>query len=283
MVDIVTILEDTDIHYGDDNRALVEMQGGGAAANVTAWLAVAGHRPTLYCAVGDDVIGHALVEDLERCGAIVRATRTEQPTGAVVALVHPNGERTMFPSATANFGLPATVLDAALLPHDHLHVSGYLLLREHTRAAALQYVSTARAVGASVSIDPASARLIEVMGASAALGTMRGADLLIANELEAMALTGTQTHEEAARRLADDFPTAIVKLGSHGACVWSEGELITVPAIPSDVVDTVGAGDAFAAGAIPAWKHGEPLQTVLEAGNAYGHLAVEQRGARPRR
>lgn len=283
MVDIVTILQDADIHYGDDNRARVEIHGGGAAANVTAWMAVAGHHPTLHCVVGDDVIGHGLVAELESNGATVRATYSDQPTSAVVALVHPNGERTMFPSASANFGLPANALDAALLPGDHLHVSGYLLLRAHTRDAGMQYIRTAKALGATVSLDPASARLIQLMGADAALAAMRDVDLLIGNELEAIALTNAPDARTAVEMLGRRFPTAIVKLGPDGCATWVDGEYLHQPALPTEVIDTVGAGDAFAAGAIVAWKQGSTVPEILAAGNSFGRSAVQQRGARPPR
>lgn len=281
MVDVVTILHDAEIHYGDDNRATVEMHGGGAAANVASWMGRAGHRPHFYCAIGDDIIGHALVSDLQHVGVDVHATHTAGPTGAVVALVHLDGERTMFPSSEANGGLPMAGLDGVVHEGDHVHLSGYVLLRENSRAKALHYIDVARSAGASVSLDPASARLIEVMGPSFALRSMRGVDLLIANEAEAMTLSGTADPQAAARSLAEHFPTAIVKLGPDGACAWSDGMLIARPAVKSVVVDTVGAGDAFAAGAIPAWKEARPIEDVLEAGNLFGHRAVEQRGARP--
>lgn len=280
MVDVLTFLQD-DIRYGDDNRASIEFAGGGVSANVAAWMAVAGEHPVLHCAVGEDVVGQALISDLERQGVEVKAVRTAGPTGAVVALVHPNGERTMFPSAGANAELPMDIIDLEVEPGDHVHVSGYFILREYSRTAALHYIAVAREHGATVSLDPASARLIEVMGAEAVLQALRGVDLLICNELESMALTGATTHEEAARRLAAVFPTAIVKLGADGACCWTDGRLVTAAAIPATVVSTVGAGDAFDAAAILAWKHGKPIEDVLAAGNYNGHLVVQQRGARP--
>lgn len=280
MVDVLTFLED-DIRYGDDNRATIEFAGGGVSANVAAWMAEAGEEPILHCAVGDDVLGQVLVHDLERQGVVVKAVRVAGPTGAVVALVHPDGERTMFPSAGANAQLPMNVIDLEVEPGDHVHVSGYFILREYSRAAALHYIAVARERGATVSLDPASARLIEVMGAQAVLDALRGVDLLICNEIESMALTGASTHAEAARLLAAHFPTAIVKLGADGACTWSDGRLITAAAIPAEVVSTVGAGDAFDAAAIVTWKRGEPIEAVLAAGNHNGHLVVQQRGARP--
>jgi len=281
MVDVVTVLHDTEIHFGDDNRATVELHGGGAAANVASWMGRAGHHPHFYCAIGDDIIGHALVADLQHVGVDVHATHTAGPTGAVVALVHPDGERTMFPSSEANGGLSMSGLDGVVHPGDHVHLSGYVLLRENSRAKALHYIEVAKAAGATVSMDPASARLIDVMGAKFALQSMQGVDLLIANEAEAMTLTETRHPHSAAQSLADHFPTAIVKLGPDGACVWHEGVLISRPAVKSVVVDTVGAGDAVCAGAIPAWKTGRQIEDVLEAGNLFGHRAVEQRGARP--
>lgn len=280
MVDVLTFLQD-DIRFGDDNRATIEFAGGGVSANVAAWMAVAGERPVLHCAVGDDVVGQVLISDLERQGVLVKALRTSGPTGAVVALVHPNGERTMFPSAGANSQLPMDIIDLEVEAGDHVHVSGYFILREYSRAAALHYIAVARSNGATVSLDPASARLIEVMGADAVLDALRGVDLMICNELESMALTGAATHEEAAQLLAARFPTAVVKLGADGACCYADGRLTTAPAIPSQVVSTVGAGDAFDAAAIVAWKHGQPIEAVLAAGNHNGHLVVQQRGARP--
>ena len=280
MVDVLTFLQD-DITYGDDNRANVEFAGGGVSANVAAWMTVAGERPVLHCAIGNDVIGDALVADLVRQGVDVRVVRTAGPTGAVVALVHPNGERTMFPSAGANTELPIDVIDLEVQPGDHVHVSGYFLLREHSRPAALHYIATAQQHGATVSLDPASARLIEVMGPDAVLTAMDGVDLVICNELEAMTLTGMTDHGSAARRLAERFPAAIVKLGADGSCSWTDGRLVTVPAVPSDVISTLGAGDAFDAAAIVAWKRGMPITDILAAGNHNGHLVVQQRGARP--
>lgn len=279
MVDVVTVLQDASIHFGDDNRATVEIHGGGAAANVAAWMGSL--NPEFHCVIGDDVLGRALVADLEATGVVVKPIIGSTPTGAVVALVHRDGERTMFPSTGANAGLRADVLDGRIDPGDHVHLSGYLLLREHTRDTALHLISIAKRAGATVSLDPASARLIDVMGAEVALWAMQGVDLLIGNESEAMMLTGTATASDAAFVLSRNFATAIVKLGADGACAVVDGELVTRAAIPSTVVDTVGAGDAFAAGAIPAWKASKPIADILDAGNLLGHRAVEQRGARP--
>lgn len=279
MIDVVTVLQDSAIHFGDDNRATVEIHGGGAAANVAAWMG--SHHPEFHCVIGNDVLGHALVADLEANGVIVKPIIGIGPTGAVVALVHRDGERTMFPSTGANAGLRSDVLDGRLDAGDHVHLSGYLLLRDHTRDIALHLISTAKRSGATVSLDPASARLIDVMGADNALRAMEGVDLLIGNEAEAMMLTGAATASDAAFLLSRHFATGIVKLGAEGACAVADGVLVTRAAIPSTVVDTVGAGDAFAAGAIPVWKAGHSLADVLDAGNLLGHRAVEQRGARP--
>lgn len=280
MVDVLTFLED-DIRYGDDNRATIEFAGGGVSANVASWMAVGGESPVLHCAIGDDALGSVLVSDLERRGVVVKAIRTHGATGAVVALVHPNGERTMFPSAGANARLPLDVLDREVEPGDHVHVSGYFVLRDYSREAALHYIEVAKRNGATVSLDPASARLIEAMGREELLAALIGVDLLICNEQESLALTGAPDYIRAAEQLAERFPRAIIKLGPQGACTWHEGELVLSPALVAQVVSTVGAGDAFDAAAILAWKRGEPIQRILEAGNRNGHLVVQQRGARP--
>ena len=134
----------------DTTGVTVELHGGGAAANVASWMGRAGHHPHFYCAIGDDIIGHALVADLQHVGVDVHATHTAGPTGAVVALVHPDGERTMFPSSEANGGLSMSGLDGVVHPGDHVHLSGYVLLRENSRAKALQSWSTTSAVTGTV-------------------------------------------------------------------------------------------------------------------------------------
>jgi sugar/nucleoside kinase (ribokinase family) len=278
MLDVVARLEGP-VAPGSDAPARIELLGGGSGANVAAWLASAGAAPLLVGAVGDDARGRAAREELEAGGVEARlAVDGELPTGTCIVLVAPGGDRTMVPDPGANEGLEPTDLpDDAFEPGGHLHVAGYSLLREGSRAAALAAIERARARDMSVSIDPSSAALLS----AAFLDLAAGVDLLLPNADEATALTGEADLERAAACLAERVPEVVVTLGSAGA-LWADGrEIARVPAEPVQVLDSTGAGDAFAAGLLAARVEGAPPEEALAAGCRLAASAVAISGARP--
>ena len=129
----------------------------------------------------------------------------------------------------------------------------------------------------TVSVDPSSAALLS--GGLRRLG--KGVDLLLPNKLEARALTGLSDPSTAACALAESFAEVVVTLGESGA-LWTDGSaLLRVAAPAADVVDTTGAGDAFAAGLLAARVRGAGPEEALEAGCALAAQAVAVPGARP--
>jgi ribokinase len=280
MVDVVTRLSGP-IAPGSDSPAAVAFGGGGQAANTSAWLAVAGAPVALVGRVGDDLAGRGAVTELEALGVEPRvAVDGERPTGTCVVLVAPDGERSMFPDAGANAALaPGDLGDDLLVAGDHLHVAGYALLRDGSRAAALSAIERARSEGMSVSVDPSSAALLS--GGPQRLGN--GVDLLLPNLLEARALTGLDDPSAAARELARSFPEVVMKLGQQGA-LWTDGtDEVRVGAEPAQVVDSTGAGDAFAAGLLAARVRGAGPEEALRAGCVLAARAIATAGARPQR
>ena len=272
------------LRHGSDTAAEITTHGGGSGANTASWLRSEG-RPTAYVGrVGKDTIGRMWVEHLAEAGVDTRvAVDPGRGTGTVVVVVDPDGERTMLPDAGANAGLSPTDLpDDLFVPGGHLHLSGYTLLNDGSRAAGLVSLDLARRRGMTISVDPASSGPILDLGPERFLGWIEGADLLLANELEVTALTGLTDPEEAARALASSFGQVVVKLGPHGA-LWLSGDrpAIMAPAVAVDVVDTTGAGDAFAGGFLPPWKDGAEAIECLASGNRVASQAVSRVGARP--
>jgi ribokinase len=243
MVDIVARGR---IDHGGDAPAAISVSGGGSAANVAAWAATLGAPVALVCNVGDDERGRAALAELEGVELHARVD-PERPTGTCVVLVEPGGERTMLSDPGAN--------DAPL--HEiplgaHLHVAGYALLRDGPRASALAAIERARAAGMTISVDPSP---------MVRPGVIPPVDLLLPNEREAAGLQGEMA----------------VKLGARGAR-WGD---VQVPAGPVEVVDTTGAGDAFAAGLLTARLNGAGRREALEAGCAAAARAVTRVGGRP--
>jgi sugar/nucleoside kinase (ribokinase family) len=288
MVDVVARV-DAALARGSDAPARIAVGGGGSGANVAAWAAWLGVPVALVCRVGDDERGRAAVAALRAGGVQVHAEVDAggSATGTCLVLVEPDGERTMLPDPGAN-DAPAVVPDGLLGAGGHLHVIGYSLLRPGSRPGALEAIRRAREAGMTVSVDPSSWALL---APGAALGD---AGLLLPNEREAAVLAGDDDPERAARALAaaagrgaapagrGDGPVeVVVKLGAAGA-LWTDGDaVVRAAAVAVEVVDTTGAGDAFAAGLLGARLAGADPQAALEAACRTAARVVAQVGARP--
>jgi 2-dehydro-3-deoxygluconokinase len=176
-------------------------------------------------------------------------------------------------------------VDPALLARARVvHVTGITPGLSPTAAAAVtRAVDLASDARALVSLDlNYRAAIWDARRFSAALRPLvERADLVFgsADELE-MAMRGhppsgeARSPERLARDVAAAGPgTVVVKRGADGALAWVEGEVISGAAVPVEVVDPVGAGDAFVAGWLVAQLRGEPAGERLRLGLAAGALA----------
>jgi ribokinase len=285
LVTDVVVVAAGEIAVGSDTAAAITVGGGGQAANTAAWIASAGRPVTLIAAVGDDAAGRARIAELTAAGVTceVRA-HPGAATGSVVVLSSAQ-ERTMITDRGASVLLdPADVTAAVKAAPDagHLHLSGYPLLHDGSRAAGLAALAAARHRGLTTSVDAASAAPLRRLGTTTFLHFVRDIDLLLVNADEAEALAGPGSPAEQGAVLAHFARHVIVKLGPDGA-VWC-GQEAAVRLVPSSRVpmkDPTGAGDAFAAGLLNAWSGGASPRAALEAGAALGAAAVARIGARP--
>jgi sugar/nucleoside kinase (ribokinase family) len=289
-----------------DSPARISVEGGGAAANTASWLAGLGARSVLLGRVGDDQAGRAAADGLRADGVETRfAVDRQRPTGTVIVLVEPGGERTMVPDPGANEALTADDLPAEVFgPGAHLHLSGYTLLRPSSREAGMAALDLARAAGMTVSVDAASVGPLETAGAERFLAWINGIDVLFANQSEARTLAAAAhsptaavaaavessatirrlNSVSAARAIAEHCGVAVVKLGALGALACSSSgdyEYVDAVALGADAaIDSTGAGDAFAAGFLLPWLTGSPLADALRSGCALAARAVRVIGAR---
>jgi sugar/nucleoside kinase (ribokinase family) len=276
MVDVVAAASEP-IAYGSDATARVRSTGGGGAANVAAWLAARDVPVALVSRIGTDLAGRGAVEELRALGVDVRAAADPSlPTGTCVVVVTPDGERTMLPDRGANDALaPGDVPAELLVAGGHLHLSGYVLLHEGSRAAGIDVLDRARSAGMTISVDPASAAPLRACPEF--VDWVRGVDTLLPNADELGVLAAGPRELVATAGVRE----VVVKLGAEGA-VWTDGAVVEQAEAPEvDVVDTTGAGDAFAAGWIAARRSRLGVRDALAAACAAGADAVGRPGARP--
>jgi ribokinase len=239
LLDVVVRL-DSALAPGDDTPASTHVTAGGQAANVAAWAAALGAEARLIAKRGDDgASGLAEAEITGRrvkvLGPIVRA-----PGGVVVSLVDDSGERSMLTDRGPCPLLRADEVDVGWLRGcDVFHLSGYALLGGSIADAGARAAGAARAQGAMISVDLATARGIADFGPKRLLARLEQLqpDVAFAGERELAAL-GSEP----------PAATLVVKHGASGVTVVQDGNREEHAARATKVVDPTGAGDALAAG-----------------------------------
>lgn len=247
------------IAEGGDTDAQISVGPGGQAANTAAWVAALGASARFVGQTGDDDAGVLTRSKLASYGVEIAGPIAGR-NATICSLVSPEGERSMASDRGAARDLRAEDLDPEWLVCDHLHVSGYALILEPIRGAALRAVELARAAGVRVSVDLASWSAIRDSGVEAFRDAVGEAnpDVVFANEDE----------ERIVGRSIVDAPW-ILKRGARG-CSFDGAERAALPV--ERVLDSTGAGDALAAG----WIVGGP-DLALEA----AARCVQQVGAMP--
>ena len=281
MVDTL-VIPDGPLAYGADRRAKIRVVPGGSGANQAAWLAAEGVSAIFAGRIGAEDHAHQS-KLLAECGVVpVLAADEVLPTGSIVTLISPDGERSFFTDRGANQNLcradlADNLLDGVVL----VHVSGYALFGTGPRTAVLEFLAEAGRRGIAWTVDAASHSFLAEAGADAFLRWTRDAAICFANASEAEVLTGTSDRNAQARVLGEIYSLAVIKAGPEGAVAadrlggrWSAN----APAV--DVIDASGAGDAFLAGFLGRYLRGAEIPACLEAGVRAGARAVTVLGGR---
>jgi sugar/nucleoside kinase (ribokinase family) len=283
MVDIV-VRPTGPFNRGSDTTSRIVAAPGGSATSQAVAFAAAGAEVHLVAVIGDDELGRAAARALAatKVQAHLEVLQGER-TGVVVALVDPSGERSMFTDRGANLRLGTTPLIPQLLSAGrHLHLSGYELLDEATRPAALEALELAGAKRMTRSVDPSSAGPITSMGAAAFLGWTEGLDWCCANLEEGQVLTGARRPEDVLTSLRCHYGEVALTLGADGVLFSGPGaDALHFPAPQVAVEDTTGAGDAFTGTFLARRLWGDPPEQALQAGLAAAARVVTAAGARP--
>ena len=282
LVDDISVRPLTDITAASDTNAEIRMRPGGSAGNVAAWLGHLGTDVAFCGRVGADGVDRH-TRALAECGVTpYLAGDPDRTTATIVLQLDRAGERTMFVDRGANGGLvPEDVPDEAWRDVTWLHLTGYSFFDPATRPVATALLAEARRRDVRVSVDPSSVAFLRAAGTEAFLGWIDGVDLIFPNLDEARALVGSTGPQVDLDALAARFPNVVVTSGPIGAAYLSAAERVQVTAPRVDVVDTTGAGDAFAAGFLARWASGGTPEESLDGGRAAAEECVAHLGARP--
>jgi sugar/nucleoside kinase (ribokinase family) len=275
--DVLVLGDDVTPAFGQQEKLVdrISLVIGGSAAITAVAAARLGLRVALVATVGGDPAGSFMLDQLAGEGVDVSAVaiRDAMPTGMTVALSR-GGDRAILTALGAMASLTAADVPRALLARArHVHVSSYFLLADSLGPGLAGLLAAARAAGARTSLDtnwdPAGRWRDERLSA-----VIEQVDVLLPNEAEAIALSGTASPSAAAAALATGGRALVVKLGERGA-LCAEGPRLHQVSLPRITpVDTTGAGDCFNAGLIAGLLQGLALPDAAALGCAAGAIST---------
>ena len=253
---------------------------GGGAANMIAAASVLGMKSTFMGKVGKDANGELFEADLAGFGVSSHLFKGESPTGSTM-LFQGEGSNTFIVSIGAAGEFSGNEISAELFQgYDYVHMEGFLLNSGDVALAASDF---AQAAGSVISFDLGSKGLIARHRGKVEKIVSQYASIVFANEFEALEFTGLQPREavlQIAGILAPRGGIAVVKCGAEGSFVARGNELYKIDAVEVAVADTVGAGDAYAAGFICAHSQGCSLEECGKKAATTAAAAVAVKGPR---
>src|ERR687893_1043307 len=302
-----------DLYAEQEGARLEDVQSfrkyvGGSAANIALNTARLGVRSAMLTRVGEEQMGRFVRRSMEDTGVDVSHV-TFDPDHltpyVLLAIRDVEGFPRIFAYGdAADMALDESDVDPEFIASSKaLLVTGTPLSRAGSRAASLKAVKAAKEAGTQVVFDldyrpvfwgvasheqggemfVASDKVTEVYRS-----VLPGCDLVVGTEEEVRIAGGSMEAREALRSIRGlSGATIVLKVGAMGAIVFP-GEIpdnvedgVRVPGFHVEVLNTVGAGDAFMSGFLSGWLREEPLEECLRLGNACGAIVVSRHGCSP--
>lgn len=274
-----------------ESSALYERMGraiemsGGSAANTMAGIASLGGAPAFIGKVGDDKFGEIFRHDIKAVGVDYHGGEdrpAQLPTATCLILVSPDGQRTMNTYLGACTELSPTDIDDARIANARVtYIEGYQWDTPRAKQAIRKACKTAKDAKRQVALSLSDPFVVDRHRGELLTLIKEDVDLLFGNEDEIFQLYEASDLETAIERLRAANVLACMTRGAKGAVVFDGDTTAAVPAMPvSEVVDTTGAGDLFAAGFLYGYTHGRDLEGCAKLGAMAAAQIVAQMGAR---
>ena len=259
----------------------MELTVGGCASNMAVDLAYLGSDVAIVGRIGGDVFGEFVQRKLEQsgvdCNGLVRSS-TSETSGSLVINVDGEDRRFIHTlGANAEFD-GSEVTDELLRSSKVLYLGGYLLMESLSPSRAAELFRKARSMGIQTVLDV----VIPAPGEywSALEPVLSETDFFLPNDDEAALITGLQSPIEQAQAFRDrGASTVLITCGANGCLVHAVNQRFQASAIPTEVIDGTGSGDAFVAGFIYGLLHEKALRDCVLLGTGLGARTVASLGA----
>ncbi len=258
--------------------------GGGSAGNTVVALAQLGGQAFYSCRVADDELGAFYTQDLLANGVATNLTHTaarEGQTGSCMVLVTPDAERSMCTFLGATSQLDRQALHPQDMAKSRIYyMEGYLAASPSGLEAAVAGRQIALQHGVQTALTLSDVSMINFCRAGLEAMIGDGLDYLFANEEEAQTWCGTSDLAAILPQLQKLARTVCLTQGPRGSLVISGDDMVHVPAVPTQAVDTNGAGDMFAGAFLYGITHGMGQAQAAALANRAAAEVVGQHGNR---
>jgi sugar/nucleoside kinase (ribokinase family) len=283
----VPLYEDMVLHAAARRESLLQMSGG-SAANTAVVASMLGAHSAFLGKVRDDELGSVFGRDIRSVGVqfdVALADGESDPTGRCLINVTSDAERTMCTYLGAARGLRVpdmNAAEAALRSARVTYLEGYLWDEREARAALEHAISVVHDAGNWFSLTLSDPFCVDRFRSEWLELIPSSVDVLFGNELEVMSLFETTDLSSALHQLQSMVSVAAVTQGSKGCWIVAEDLIAEVAAYPvPHVIDTTGAGDAFAGGFLAGLVRNVELERCAELGGLAAAEVISHLGARP--
>ena len=258
---------------------------GGSAANTVVGAAMLGARTAFIGRVKDDQLGGIFTHDIRAAGV-----RFDTPpatdgtdTATCLVMVTPDASRTMCTHLGASVELgPDDIDEDAVRDAAVLYLEGYLWDPPGAKEAMRKAIRVAKDAGRAVALSLSDPFCVDRHRADFLELVDNDVDILFANESEITSLYETDDLDSAMHSVTPLVKVVAITRSEHGAVVAGDGDVHIVPAdAVTQVVDTTGAGDLFAAGFLAGWTRGRNLHDCGRMGAVAAAEVISHLGARP--
>ncbi len=277
-----TETQSTVLHHLDSHP--LQLASGGSAANTMVAVAQSGGNGVYFGKVSDDTHGQFYKQDMEQSGIafpVPAADESSLPTGSCVVLTTPDAERTMCTHLGVSTTLHKSEIDADILSQCKVsYIEGYLWDAEGPRAACVESFEQSKRLGVRAAFTISDSFLIGRFADDFRRVISEYVDILFCNIDEAREFFETDDVDECTAKIGDICELSFVTASEQGCYVVENRSVQKVAGYPVKAVDTVGAGDAFAGGALYGITHGMSAVNAARWGNYFASRVVEHIGPR---
>jgi len=265
------------------------MISGGSVANTIAGLAVLGHKVAFIGKVKDDALGKVFESEMKNLGVIFNTKKAPEGSGnlstaSCIVLTTPDAQRTMNTCIGIAGELSSDDIEVGLIEKSRVvYIEGYLWDQEIAKKAIIKALKISKKTAAKVAfslsdsfcVDRHRTEFIDIINSFA--------DIVFANEDEIMSLFYTDVFGDAVSKCRKPGVVFAITRSEKGSLIISGKETVEVNAIKTNIVDSTGAGDLYAAGFLSGYVKGKKFKECGKMGSILASEIITHIGTRPQK